>query len=98
MARLINLWRRFTGWLAHPGIVALLLGLAGVLVTAAGIIYHHCGCQPWPNFVAGWEQEFEGFYANVATTLIGIAVVVFTIDRANERREERQTNERLRAQ
>jgi hypothetical protein len=45
--------------------------------------------------VAGWEQEFEALYANFATTLIGIAIAVFTIDRANERRAEQQLRAQL---
>jgi hypothetical protein len=59
--------------------MALLLGLAGVLVAAAGFVYHHCDCQFSHNFVAGSEKEFEAFNSNVATTLVGIAIAVFLV-------------------
>src|SRR6266511_1360515 len=88
-------FRRFTGWLISSGVVALLLGVLGVLIVLGGVLYHHCACQSWPNLVAGWEQEFEALYANFATTLIGIAIAVFTIDKANERRAEQQLKAQL---
>jgi uncharacterized protein YjbI with pentapeptide repeats len=95
MARRDSFRRPLTGWLTSPGVVALLLGVLGVLIVLGGVLYHHCACQSWPNLVAGWEQEFEALYANFATTLIGIAIAVFTIDRANERRAEQQLKAQL---
>ena len=82
---LSNLWRRFFGWLTVPRAVALLLGLLGVLIGVGGYLYRYCACQEWPSLVAGWEQLFLDFYANVATTLVGITVAVLTIDLLNER-------------
>lgn len=106
MARLGRFWRRFTGWLANllrlffgwitvPRAVALLLGLLGVLIAVGGYLYRYCACQNWPNLVIGWEQLFLDFYANVATTLVGITIVVLTIDLLNERRAEQQLKAQL---
>jgi len=92
---LANLRRRFFGWITVPRAVALLLGLLGVLIGVGGYLYRYCACQDWPNIVAGWEQLFLDFYANVATTLVGITVVVLTIDLLNERRAEQQLKEQL---
>lgn len=85
----------YFGWLTVPRATAILLGLLGVLVGFGGYLYHHCECQSWPNLVAGWEQEFEAFYANVATTLVGITIAVLTIDWSNERRSTRQLRAQL---
>jgi hypothetical protein len=94
MARRDSLWRRLTDWLTAQRIAAILF-VIGLLIVAGGATYHHCACQSWPNFVTGWEQEFEAFYANLATTLVGIATAVFTVDRANERRAEQQLKQQL---
>jgi hypothetical protein len=90
-----GIWWRVFGWLTTPRAAALLLGLLGVFIGYGGYLYHHCECQPWPNLVVGWEQEFEAFYPNLATTLVGMAIAVFTIDWLNERRADKQLKEQL---
>jgi hypothetical protein len=88
-------FRRLAGWLTAQRVAALLLGLLGLLVGFAGYLYHHCECRPLPNFVAGWEQEFEGFYANVSASLVTITITVLTIDWLNERRADKQLKAQL---
>jgi len=106
MAQRDNFWWRLTGWLAHlrrrffgwitvPRAVALLLGWLGLMIGSGGYLYRYCVCQDWPNLVAGREQLFLDFYANVATTLVGITIVVLTIDLLNERRAEQQLKAQL---
>jgi len=92
---LANLRRRFFGWITIPRAVALLLGLLGVLIGVGGYLYRYCACQDWPNLVAGWEQLYLDFYANIATTLVGITIAVLTIDLLNERRAEQQLKKQL---
>jgi hypothetical protein len=92
---LANLRRRFFGWITVPRAVALLLGWLGLMIGSGGYLYRYCACQDWPNLVAGREQLFLDFYANVATTLVGITIVVLTIDLLNERRAEQQLKAQL---
>jgi hypothetical protein len=93
--RIIKWRRRLTGWLTAPRVAALLLGVLGVLVGFGGYLYRYCPCEDWPNFVAGWEQLFLDFYANVAASLVTITIAVLTIDWLNERRAERQLKAQL---
>ena len=95
MDRQRTFWRGLTGWLTAPRVAALLLGLLGVLVGVGGYTYHHCDCQSWPNLVAGWEQEFEDFYANISASLVTITITVLTIDWLNERRADQQLKAQL---
>ena len=92
------LWWQITtklSWLTAPRRAALLLGLIGMLIGCAGYLYHHCDCQSLPNLVSGWEQEFEAFYANLASSFVTIAITVFTIDWLNEQRVEQQLKAQL---
>ena len=95
MARQDSFWRRFLGWWTAPRIVALLLGVLGGAIGYGGYLYYYCDWQYCPNLVAGWEQLFEDFYANVAASLVTITIAVLTIDWLNERRADQQLKAQL---
>lgn len=84
------LWMYLFGWLTPPRLVALILGVIGVLVGYEGYLYRYCGCRTWPSVLLGWQQFFYDFYANISTSLIAITITVFTIDWLNERRSDQQ--------
>ncbi|MFL5804404.1 MAG: pentapeptide repeat-containing protein [Roseiflexaceae bacterium] len=97
-------WRllgHLTDRLTAPRVAALLLGVFGVLIGFGGYANQYCYsdfCNSLPNLGEGWGHFFKDFYANVATTLIGIAIAVLTIDWLGERRVEHLAEEQLKAQ
>ncbi len=78
--------------------MAIFLGVFGLLIGVGGYANQYCYsdfCNFLPNLGEGWARFVKDFYGNIATTLIGIAIAVFTIDRANERRAEEQLKAQL---
>jgi len=92
---LVSLRRRFFGWITAPRGAALLLGVLGIVVGYGGYLYRYCDCQGWPNLVAGSEQLFLDFYANIAASLVTITIAALTIDWLGERRAEKQLKAQL---